>query len=205
MLLLSTGGVLATDRWHASLAQFAAADQTVPPSSGGIVFVGSSSIRLWPALQQVFGKTVVQRGFGGSRIEDCVRHIELLVLVHRPRVIVLYAGENDLAEGRTPQQVRDGFRAFAERVTVALPQTRIVLVSIKPSPARAGLAPLMQTTNALLREEAAAWPQTTFVDVHAAMLGEDGQPMPALYAADRLHLSAEGYTLWQQTLAPYLR
>src|SRR5690554_1607467 len=121
-------------RWSQALRDFAAQDAAKPPRPGGVVFVGSSSVRLWQGLERQFGATVVvKRGFGGARLSDCIAHLEQLVAKHRPRLVVLYAGENDLAEGATPREVLHRFVAFAERLRAQLPAARLAFVSIKPS------------------------------------------------------------------------
>lgn len=193
----------AVDRWAESLAQFDRADREAPPAAGGVVFVGSSSIRLWQGLETSFRDAwpvVIRRGFGGSRLEDCTRHLERLVVRHRPRLVFVYAGENDLAEGRSPADVAASFRGFAEGVQRALPDTRIVYLSIKPSPAREALLPKTREANRLIERYAAARPQLGFIDLHTPMLGADGRARPELFGPDRLHLNARGYRLWRELI-----
>ncbi|MBA4266375.1 MAG: GDSL family lipase, partial [Comamonadaceae bacterium] len=128
--------VASNARWQSSLDAFAAADRVSAPAQGGVVFVGSSSIRLWKDLEDSFEKhpTVVKRGFGGSQLRDCVELVDQLVLSYKPKLVVVYAGENDLAEGSTPQQVLERFETFVQKIKAALPETRVAFVSIKPSP-----------------------------------------------------------------------
>jgi lysophospholipase L1-like esterase len=195
-------------RWSERFSTFAAADLATPPKAGGIVFVGSSSIRLWTALESEFAElapVIVNRGFGGSLLADCVRHVDRLVLPYQPRTVVLYAGENDLHEGRSPQQVLQSFTAFVERVRQALPQARIVFVSIKPSPSRWRIQPQVVETNRLIADAVRGRPGLDFVDVHASMVDAQGQPRAELFLGDRLHLNAEGYALWRQAIAAALR
>jgi lysophospholipase L1-like esterase len=172
-----------------------------------VVFVGSSSIRLWDDLASQFPDqpVLVRRGFGGSRLLDCVAYLDRLVLAYRPRRVVVYAGDNDLASGRTPRQVLDSYVDFVEGVHRALPETRIAFLAIKPSPARAALLPQMQEANALIRRRAAADPRLDFIDVHSPMLGANGQPRPELFRADQLHMNARGYALWRDLIAAHLR
>lgn len=193
-------------RWQSSLDAFAAADRQKTPMPGGVVFVGSSSIRLWNDLESSFKDqpVVIQRGFGGSRLFDCVELVSQLVLPYQPRLVVLYAGENDLAEGATPQQVLERFSAFVSKVKSALPESRIAFVSIKPSPSRAALIPLVRETNALIQAYSQTEPRLDFIDVFSAMLGADGQPRSELFSGDRLHLNAEGYALWREVISSRL-
>ena len=189
-------------RWRESFAAFDAADAAAVPKPGGVVFVGSSSIRLWSDLEQQFQDPVAitKRGFGGSRMLDCTEHLQRLVLPYKPRLVVVYAGDNDLAEGRTPEQVLASFSDFVEGVHAALPETRIAYLSIKPSPLRATLMPAVQRTNALISAYAARQPLLSFVDVYTRMLGADGRPRAELFSADALHLNAEGYALWKSVI-----
>lgn len=192
-------------RWKASLDAFAAADRQQAPEPGGILFVGSSSIRLWKGLEQEFqGSPVLNRGFGGSRMHDVAAYVDRLVLPYKPHLVVVYAGDNDLAEGRTPEEVLDSFTQFAERVRAKLPGTRIAYVSIKPSPRRAALMPQATQANALIAGYVAATPNLDFIDIYSRMLDDDGQPRGDLYSSDALHMNEAGYALWRSAIAPHL-
>ena len=189
--------------WEQDIRRFAEADAGTPPPQGAVLFVGSSSIRLWDSLAEDFpGTAVVNRGFGGSEIRDSTWYADRIVVPYAPRTVVLYAGENDLASGRTPEQVRADFRAFVERVRRDLPDARIVFIAMKPSPSRAPLLESVRQANALVRDEASRWKDVAFVDVFTPMLGPDGQGRPELFGADRLHMNARGYALWRDIVAP---
>jgi lysophospholipase L1-like esterase len=193
-------------RWEASLAAFDAADRERAPSAGGVVFVGSSSIRLWPDLERRFASPVIKRGFGGSRLADCAAHVDRLVNRYRPRQVVVYAGDNDLAEGHTPAEVLASFESFAAGVHRSLPGTRITFVSIKPSVLRAKLLASMREANRLISEYAHAHPeQLDYVDVFTPMLDASGAPRAELFGADGLHLNDAGYALWQELISQRIR
>ncbi|URI05983.1 SGNH/GDSL hydrolase family protein [Aquincola tertiaricarbonis] len=195
-------------RWKASFEAFAAEDKLHAPQPGGVLFVGSSSIRLWNGLEEAFaapGQPVLKRGFGGSRMLDCAQYVDTLVLPYQPRLVVVYAGDNDLAEGRTPQQVLQSFTQFTEAVRQALPDTRIAYLSIKPSPLRAALVPAVREANSLIAAYAKATPNLDYIDVFSRMLTDDGQPRSDLYSADSLHMNAEGYALWRSVISPHLQ
>lgn len=192
--------------WEEDMARFAKDDAAHPVKPGGVLFVGSSSIRFWTSLATDFpGVQTLNRGFGGSEIRDSTWYADRIVVPYKPRLIVFYAGDNDLNSGRSPQQVRDDFVAFVTRVRRDLPKTRIVYLSIKPSPSRAALMPKMAEANALIRTAAAGLKQIQFVDVYTPMLGADGQPRAELFGPDKLHMNAAGYALWRDTLRPYLQ
>jgi len=192
--------------WDQTAAVFDAADREHAPPPGGVLFVGSSSIRLWDSLQKDFAAlpVVINRGFGGSKLSDCVHHLDRLVFPYQPRLVLVYAGDNDLAAGRTADDILARFKAFAEGVHAKLPQTRIAFISIKPSPARFALIQEIRRANSLVRDYAAALPNTEFIDVFSPMLGGDGRPRAELFREDALHLNAKGYELWRAVIAPYV-
>jgi lysophospholipase L1-like esterase len=190
--------------WEQDMQRFAAQDAVSPPPRHGVVFVGSSSIRLWETLAADFpGVPVINRGFGGSELRDSTFYADRIVIPYAPRQIVLYAGENDLQMGRTPQQVAADFRTFVERVRRDLPKVRIAYISSKPSPLRAGLLEAQRQANALIRAEAERL-HVDYIDVFASMLDTNGQPRGELFVEDRLHMNRAGYELWRQKVAPYL-
>lgn len=173
-----------------------------PP--GGVVFVGSSSIRFWDLDAAFPGRKYLNRGFGGSQIADSVANLDLLVLRHAPNTVVFYAGDNDIAFGKTPDRVAADFRTLARDVHARLPNTRILFLAIKPSIARWALTGRMREANRRIREHCAVDPRLAYVDVHTPMIGPDGLPRADLLHTDGLHLSAAGYALWTRILAPLL-
>ena len=190
--------------WAKEMAAFAGQDRKTPPSPGGIVFVGSSSIRLWD-LERSFPKLpIVNRGFGGSQIVDSVRDADLLVIRHKPRTVVLYAGDNDIAAGRSPAVVANDFKAFVQRIHAALPQTRIAFIGIKPSTLRWALVAKVREANAAIRAYCEDDERLGFVDVDGPMLGWDEKPRKDLLAEDGLHLTPKGYELWTTLVRPFV-
>ena len=194
-------------RWQGELSAFAAADRAQPPAPGGVVFVGSSTIRMWSRLAQDFSQqpVIVNRGFGGSTMADCSLFASELVVRYRPRLVLVYAGDNDLAEGRTPLQVLESFAQFAGTVRAALPDTRIAYISVKPSPSREQLLPAIRETNNVIGAYLQRLPNSDYIDVFTPMLAADGRPRPELFRGDRLHLNDEGYRLWQSLIASHLQ
>jgi len=195
------------DLWQDALAAFDAADMKQAPPSGGVLFVGSSSIRLWDHLEDDFddARVVIKRGFGGSRLSDCVRHLDRLVINYQPRLVMLYAGDNDLAEGGTPNDILDRFKAFAQGVHRRLPETRVAFISIKPSPARRALIARARAANRLVQEYADTHPRVDYIDVFTPMLTADGSPRRDLFRKDALHLNQAGYALWRSLIRPFVR
>jgi lysophospholipase L1-like esterase len=207
LLALLPAAVRATpDHWAGAIAAFAQADTAHPPAPGGIIFVGSSSIERWKTLAADFpGLPVVNHGFGGSELTDSVYYEDTLVLAARPRLVVLYAGENDLAAGQTPEHVLADFKAFRTKLRAALPQTRLLFLAIKESPSRARIREAVLQANALVAADCAADPLCRFVDVATPLLDATGQTRPALFFEDRLHLRPAGYAIWIKILTPLLQ
>jgi len=192
-------------RFEPEIVAFETSDRAAPPAPGGILFVGSSSIRFWRTLAADFpGLPVLNRGFGGSTMPEVNHYVSRVVLPYRPRTIVLYAGDNDLVYGRTPDQIASDYRDFVRTVRAELPATRIVFLSVKPSPSRWALADKMRETNRLVRAITATDSLQTFVDVFTPMLGADGRPRPELFNSDSLHMTPRGYVLWREQVAPLI-
>lgn len=191
------------DKWAKDMAAFEEQDRK-DPALGGVVFVGSSSIRLWDLAKSFPGVPALNRGFGGSEIPDSVSHADLLVIKHKPAIVVFYAGDNDIANGRTPQQVFADYKAFVTKVHAALPATRIAFIGIKPSIQRWALVDKVRAANALVRDYAATDERLGFVDVDGPMLGWDEKPRKDLFVADGLHMTAKGYDVWTALVRPFL-
>ena len=192
-------------RWEKEIGAFEAADAKAPPPQGAILFIGSSSIRLWKTLTQDFPHhRVINRGFGGSQIVDSTHFAERIVFPYAPRQIVMYAGANDIHAGKSPEQVAADFLAFVAAVHSRLPDVPIAFISIAGNPARWKEIDQVRAANRLIQAVCAADPKLTYIDTATAMLGPDGLPRPDIFVQDRLHMNAEGYKLWTRDLAPYL-
>ena len=193
-------------RWEPEILAFESADKTNPPPKGAILFIGSSSIRLWKTLAHDFPEyKVINRGFGGSQIIDSVHFLERIVLPYRPRMVVLYAGGNDINSGKSPEQVFADYQSFVKKVHAALPQTRLAYISIAPNPARWAQVEKVRAANELIQDYARRHSQLVFINVFPHMLGEDGKPRPELFVEDRLHMNATGYAVWTKLIRPYLK
>lgn len=192
-------------KWEKEIQAFEAADQESQPPEGAILFIGSSSIRGWRSLAGDFPQfNVINRGFGGSQIDDSIRFVNRIVLPYRPSMIVFYAGENDIAGGKTPEQVAEDFETFVRLVREGDPGVAIAFISMKPSPRRWHMADSKRAGNSLIREFVSTAPGVDFIDVWNPMLNDEGEPREELFIADQLHLNPEGYALWKDLVAPYL-
>ena len=194
------------ERWEADIQKFEAADQASAPKSGGVLFIGSSSIRMWKTLAEDFpGASTINRGFGGSEMSDSIHFSERIVLPYKPRQIVVYAGDNDISRGKTAEVVAEDFKRFVKTVRAGLPDVRLGFIAIKPSLKRWNLAPAMEEANKKIRDYCRRERGVVYLDIWTPMLGKDGKPKPELFAADGLHLSREGYDLWTSVIRPYVK
>lgn len=192
-------------RFADQIAAFAESDREDPPPEGAVLFVGSSSIRMWEQLDTDFpGATVVNRGFGGSHFSDLLHYLDELVLQYEPRLIFVYEGDNDVAAGKSARRVFEDFRTFVERVRSELPETHIGFVAVKPSPSRWEIADTMRAVNERIRSFTLWRPNLEFVDVFDPMLGNDGRPRSEIFLDDDLHMNRAGYRLWAKIVRPYV-
>ena len=170
-----------------------------------IIFYGSSSIRLWSSLQKDFPSyPVVNCGFGGSRLTDCLRFAPDLVLRLHPAAVVIYAGDNDLAQGTSPEAALNSFERLFSLLRTNDPSLPIAFISVKPSPARFSFLNRIERFNELVDEFLDAEPRTEFIDVYTSMLGSNGQPKHELFQEDRLHLNAAGYAIVRREVGEFL-
>lgn len=190
--------------WN-EIAEFRRRDSVQHPPANAILFVGSSSFRKWTAVQNDFpGYTIINRGFGGSMLDDVIRYAGQIIYPYRPREVVIYCGDNDLAAGKSAKKVFRRFVKLYDMIRKHLGNIDIVYVSIKPSPSRQKLMPEMEKANDLIRNFIAQRSHASFVDVYHLMLNQQGRPMDNLFAGDKLHMNARGYKIWQQAILPYL-
>lgn len=192
-------------RWEKEIEAFEIADKKAPPPPDAVLFIGSSSIRLWKTLARDFpNHTVVNRGFGGSQIADATRYADRIIIPYKPRLIVLGAGSNDLNAGKSPEEVAADFDAFVEKIRAALPDTRIAFISISPAPARAAQMEKQRKTNQLIKKRVADGNNLDYINIYDPLLGPDGQPREDLFVADRLHPNAAGYDIHAQIMRLHL-
>ena len=185
-----------SQRWEREIQAFEKADRANPPPQDAVVFVGSSTIRMWKTLAQDFPEyKVLNRGFGGCQIADCTWYADRIVIPYHPRLIVLRAGVNDIAAGKTPEQVRDDFLAFVAKVRAKLPKTRIAYLTINATPSRWANVEREKKANQLIKDCIAKGANLDYIDTFDATMGADGKPRVELFAKDRLHFNAEGYKI----------
>ncbi len=196
------------DFFAGEIARFEANDRDHAPPEDPIVFVGSSSIRLWDSLQKDMAPfPVLNRGFGGSQLSHVLYNIDRVVLRYRPRAVVLYAGDNDLDRrtGKTADDVVRDFRIFVSRVQASVPNARIYYLSIKPSRLRWSDWPEQEKANARIASICAGDARLGYIDIATPMLAAGQPPARDLYGFDGLHPSAKAYAIWTSMIKPRLQ
>ena len=190
-----------------AIVAFEEADRAEPPRPGAIVFVGSSSIRFWDGLAGVMAPLrVVNRGFGGAQFSHVLHNLERVVVPHAPRAVVVYAGDNDLAEGpgKDAERVFADYREFVAGLHARFPDLPVYFLAIKPSIQRWARWPEMRRANAQVEAWSAEHEELGYLDVAAPLLGGDGEPRGEFFVFDGLHLSDAGYAAWADVVRPRL-
>jgi lysophospholipase L1-like esterase len=191
-------------RFESEIVRFEEQDKVTQPPEGAIVLTGSSSIARWndQAKAALAPLTVIPRGFGGSVMHDVLHYLDRVALVYKPRAILIYEGDNDT--GGNPsvpnEAILADLRQIIARVHETLPQTRIYVLSIKPSVLRRAKWPVAQQVNAQYRQIAASDPLVYYVDVASPLLSKDGNVMTDIFVADNLHLNDLGNAIWGATI-----
>lgn len=204
-LAVAAGAAPPPQRFEKDIAAFEAADKTNPPPHNAILFLGASSIRKWSTLANDFPThKVINRGFGGSMISDSVYYFDRIVKPYKPKIIVFYAGSNDIQLGKTPETVVNDFKTLLGKIEAALPDTTVEFISINASPSRWKSVEKVREANRLIAAMAENDKKLIYIDTFTPMLDSEGQPRPGLYLKDRLHPNANGYAIWTKVIAPYL-
>lgn len=190
--------------WEPAIRGFEKQDKAEPPPANGILFVGSSTIRLWDIQKHFPGLPVINRGFGGSRVADVVAYADRVVLPYKPRVIVFYSGDNDIASQMTADDVFADYEEFFKLVEGKLPETRLIVLGVKPSVARWKFIETIRALNGMLKNACKDQLCRIFIETEPLLLGKDGQPRRELYLPDNLHLNDDAYVLLSEKLRSLL-
>lgn len=181
--------LLQQDRWEKEIAAL-----EKKPNVGEIVFIGSSTIRLWDVEKHLPDLKINNRGFGGSQIPDSIRYADRILIPLKPKTVLLFAGANDVNAGKSPEQVFEDYKAFVAKVRAALPETRILFMSIFPNLKREAQLERANAVNALVAAYVKGDPRLGYVDV-ASALCPDGKPRAEVLRDDQLHLNERGYEI----------
>ena len=193
------------ERFRATMTAFSEQDRLTPAPQGAVLGVGSSSMRYW-ATNGMFNEhlsplTVINRGFGGSVMNDVAYFLAETVLRYKPRAVLLYEGDNDVSRGIALPRILTSLDLIIEQIHSQDPSIRLYLLSVKPSLDRWPLWPLMQSVNQAFEQRAESDSRITFIDVGSNMLNAEGRPKPDIFVGDGLHLNAAGYALWHASVA----
>ena len=207
-ILTATAQTTSTIPFQEEINVFIKKDSIAMPADNSILFVGSSSFNYWKDISNYFpGYPIINRGFGGSSLTDIIHFNQETILKYKPKQIYIYCGENDIAASDTitPQIVFERFKTLYTIIRNHLGNNiPVMYVSIKPSVARWSMEDKFVTANSLIRNFINKQKQTQFLDVHAAMLDSNGEVLKDIFIADKLHMNAKGYAIWQKIIAPTL-
>jgi hypothetical protein len=193
-------------KWEKSIAAFEKADVANPPPKGGVEFVGSSTMTRWTTLATYFpGMPVFNRGFGGSEIADSTRYASRIIIPYAPRIIVFHAGGNDLARGKSPEQVLADFKELIALIQAKLPETEFYYISLKPSEKREKFRSEQQKVNQDIQKFIKNTPRVHYIDQYNMVTDAEGNPRPELFSKDRQHLNEAGYKLLAEQIRPFLK
>jgi lysophospholipase L1-like esterase len=210
-LLLWAGVLVAQDQkpafWE-DVQAFKKQDSVSVPPKNAILFIGSSSFTMWKDVNQYFpGYRIINRAFGGSTLVDQLRYVREVVFPYKPKQVIIYCGENDLAASDTvdANDVANRFKSLFTMIRNKFPKTYIVYVSMKPSPSRHMLASKMIGGNELIKKYLSSRSRTAFIDIYKEMIDDEGKPKEELFLEDNLHMNKIGYAIWKKAIEPYLR
>lgn len=192
-------------RWAQEIQEFVERDRAARAAAGSVVFLGSSSIRLWSSLAADMAPVpVLNRGFGGSKLFDAIYYAEPLVSAHEPSLVVVFSGTNDLAgeDAKSAAQVRDLFRQLVERLRAADEGLTLCYVAITPTLAREEHLATVHEANRLIRLDCEADSKLEFVDPSVDLEDAHGRPDPQWFREDGLHLNEQGYEVWTRHIRP---
>ncbi|MEP4078483.1 GDSL-type esterase/lipase family protein [Haloferula sp.] len=191
-------------RFAKDIDRFDTQDEKSSPEKGGIVFSGSSSIRLLDIPEVFPGLTALNRGFGGSEISDLNHYLERCLLRYEPSLVIFFCGTNDLWKKKSPDQVVEDFDEYTRRLFERCPDAKLVVLAIRPSPARKSIRKTEAEMNERFRKIAETDKRITFVPGSWDRFLKNGKCIPELFAKDRLHMSPAGYAIWKELLTPFL-
>jgi len=195
------------DFWD-DIQAFKKQDSAHFPGANKILFVGSSSFTKWTDVQTYFpAYPIINRGFGSSRLTDQIRYVKDIVYPYKPKQIIIYCGENDLASSDTvtAKMVYNRFVKLFTLIRNKFPAVPIAYISMKPSPSRQLLMEKMREGNSLIQNYLKTKKATAFIDVYKDMIDDEGKPRPELYLDDNLHINKSGYMIWKKAIEPYLK
>ncbi|NJB72419.1 lysophospholipase L1-like esterase [Saonia flava] len=169
-----------------------------------IVFTGSSSVRMWHSLQNMFpGHQIVNTGFGGSQASDLLVHLNSLVLKFNPKKVFIYEGDNDISAKKKPKKILGTIQEIVDKIKQHNPETQVVLISAKPSIARWNLRKKYKNLNRKMSRYSEEHPQLAFSDVWKPMLNKR-KLKKDIFIQDGLHMNSKGYAIWYAVIQNFI-
>lgn len=179
-----------------------------PPPKDAILLIGSSSFTMWKDVSDYFpGKKIINRGFGGSNLNDLNFYSDELLKPYSPKQIIIYCGENDFAgnEKLTARQVFNRYKNFYAEIRKYYPTIQVDYISIKLSPSREKLWPKFIATNSMIKRFMDKKKTADYIDITKAMNDENGLTRKDLFLEDMLHMKPNGYEIWATEMKPFLK
>lgn len=192
--------------WEEHIKQVREKNKKEPPVTDCVLFIGSSTFRMWQDIQSYFPDSkIVNNAFGGSYLSDLIYYFDDIVLPHNPRQVVIYEGDNDLCSSKTPEEFMEDAICLIRLIQLHYPRTTVVFVSVKPSPNRSmSIRSKYKKANSLLKTYADSHDGITYVSIWNQMLDDKGNPDKTYFTEDGIHMNKTGYELWQKALMPVL-
>ncbi len=192
-------------RFQTEIDQFKADKTDYSRSKNLILFTGSSTIRMWTTLKEDFpDRNVLNRGFGGSYMSELLYYADSLILPHKPKVVFIYEGDNDLGSGKKADEILESAQLLIEKIHKKLPRTLICFFAAKPSLARWNLKESFIDFNRRLKAVTGNYQKVYYLDIWTPMIGADGNVRKDLFLADGLHMNRKGYDIWKEVVDEFL-
>lgn len=205
LLLISLISNAQNQKYADVFREFHVEDSLQQSKPGSILFIGSSSFRMWRNVQEAFPeKPIINRGFGGSTLEEVIQYADRLIFPYNPKQIVIYAGENDIAANVSAEEVCKRFETLHKLIRKHDRKVPIAFISIKPSPSREKFLPEVRKANQMIKDYISKKKNTVYIDVFPLMMNADGSFKEEIFLKDRLHMNQQGYDLWIQAISPHL-
>jgi hypothetical protein len=201
LLLFVSTNLLAQNPFEKEILSYEKQDSLSMPAKGQVLFIGSSSFRLWKTFDADMQgmPPAFNRGFGGSTLADALYYFDRIVVKYKPKWVIMYEGDNDLAKGKLPQQIAAEYDEFKARLNKQVPGAKLVFVAARPSLARTALVEKQKELNALIKAKG-----DYFIDMHSPFFLPDGTLMQDIFVADKLHLNEKGYVIFAKQIQDFM-
>jgi lysophospholipase L1-like esterase len=205
LLCLISSPLWAQQAFEKEIRNYEKQDSISMPAKGQILFIGSSSFRIWKTFAtDLAGISAINRGFGGSTMTDALYYFDRMVVKYSPSTVVVYEGDNDLNKGKSPEDLAKEYEDFSNRLKKALPKTKLVYLAVRPSLARIAIVDKQKQFNSWLADYCKSQKGRFFLDMHSPFYLPDGTVMPDIFVADRLHLNEKGYLIFSAKIREFI-